>query len=378
MLNLVLSFVSSFLVTMMIVRYADRFGKTLIDCDLDGVQKNHMHAVPRVGGVGIVCATCATCMIGAFFGSNPRGETMMLLGAGAPAFCSGLIEDMTKCVSPRTRLFSAMGGAIVGAYLLQAVIERVDLPLIDKWLGIAPLAIGLTVVVVAGLTNAMNIIDGMNGLASVTSILIFGSIGYVAHDVGDWFVMSAALTMVGAILGFAIWNYPAAYIFLGDGGAYFVGFVMAELLVVLIARHPHLCAWYAAVVAIYPLFETVFSIYRRRILKGRPVSQPDGLHLHTLVYKRIARRGLCSGNAAQRERGNPHTSPYLWTLALISIVPATLFWQSPLILAGTAVAFVVVYLWLYRCIVRFRTPHWMIPGHHTVIAPSAAEKTRHR
>ncbi|QIE24812.1 Undecaprenyl-phosphate alpha-N-acetylglucosaminyl 1-phosphate transferase [Caballeronia sp. SBC2] len=378
MLNLVLSFVSSFLVTMMIVRYADRFGKTLIDCDLDGVQKNHTHAVPRVGGVGIVCATCATCMIGAFFGSNPRGETMMLLGAGAPAFFSGLIEDMTKCVSPRTRLFSAMGGAIVGAYLLQAVIERVDLPLIDKWLGIAPLAIGLTVVVVAGLTNAMNIIDGMNGLASVTSILIFGSIGYVAHDVGDWFVMSAALTMVGAILGFAIWNYPAAYIFLGDGGAYFVGFVMAELLVVLIARHPHLCAWYAAVVAIYPLFETVFSIYRRRILKGRPVSQPDGLHLHTLIYKRIARRGLRTGNAAQRERGNPQTSPYLWTLALIAIVPATLFWQSPLILVGTAVAFVVVYLWLYRCIVRFRTPHWMIPGHHTVIAPSAAEKTRHR
>lgn len=377
MLNLVLSFASSFLVTMLIVRHAGRFGMVLIDYDLNGVQKNHVRAVPRVGGMGIVCATGITCVIGALFGSNPRGETMMLLATAAPAFCSGFLEDLTKRVSPRTRLLSAMAGAMTGAYLLHAVIGRVDLPLVDKWLALVPLAIGLTVVTTAGLTNAMNLIDGMNGLAAVTSILIFGSIGYVAHAVGDWFVMSMALTMIGAILGFVIWNYPVAHIFLGDGGAYFIGFVMAELLIVLIARHPNVSAWYAAVVAIYPLFETVFSIYRRRVLKGRPVSQPDGLHLHTLVYKRIARRGLHSGNTRLHERGNAHTSPYLWVLALVGIVPATLFWQSPLLLAGAALAFVVAYLWLYSCLVRFRTPTWLVPGHHAVIAPSSAEKTRH-
>lgn len=378
MFNLALSFVSSFLISMLIVRYAGRFGSTFIDYDLDAVQKNHKHPVPRVGGMGIVCATCMTCTIGALFGSNPRGETMMLICAAAPAFCSGLLEDMTKRVSPRARLFSALAGAVIGAYLLQAVITRVDLPMIDSWLAMSPLAIGLTMVAVAGLTNAMNIVDGMNGLASVTSILIFGSIGYVAHEVGDWFAMSVALTMVGAILGFAIWNYPTAFIFLGDGGAYFVGFVMAELLVVLIVRHPNVCSWYAAVVAIYPLFETIFSIYRRRMLKGRSVSQPDGLHLHTLVYKRIARRGARSEDTGVCERGNPNTSPYLWALALIGIVPATLFWQSPMVLAGAALAFVGAYLWLYRRIVRFRTPHWMIPGHGGVIGPAAAEKTRHR
>jgi UDP-N-acetylmuramyl pentapeptide phosphotransferase/UDP-N-acetylglucosamine-1-phosphate transferase len=275
------------------------------------------------------------------------------------------------------RLLLAMAGAGLGVYLLDAVVVRVDLPLIDAYLVFAPVAIGLTVLTVAGLTHAMNIVDGMNGLASVTAILIFGSIGYVAHEVGDWFVMSVALTMVGAILGFVIWNYPMASVFLGDGGAYFAGFVMAELLVILILRHPNVSAWYAAVVTIYPLFETVFSIYRRRMLKGRPASQPDGLHMHTLIYKRIARRGVYSGHTRRRERGNPTASIYLWAMALIGIVPATLFWQSPLLLACAALAFVAVYLWLYSCIVRFRTPHWLLMGHHEVITASAPDKTRH-
>ncbi|MDR6492271.1 MraY family glycosyltransferase [Paraburkholderia sp. 22099] len=377
MFNLSLSFISSFLVTMLIVRYAGMFGKFSMDYDLHGVQKNHTRAVPRVGGIGVVSATCFTCFVGALFGTNPRAETMLLLAVAAPAFCSGLAEDLTKRVSPRVRLLLAMAGAGLGVYLLDAVVVRVDLPLIDAYLVFAPVAIGLTVLTVAGLTHAMNIVDGMNGLASVTAILIFGSIGYVAHEVGDWFVMSVALTMVGAILGFVIWNYPMASVFLGDGGAYFAGFVMAELLVILILRHPNVSAWYAAVVTIYPLFETVFSIYRRRMLKGRPASQPDGLHMHTLIYKRIARRGVYSGHTRRRERGNPTASVYLWAMALIGIVPATLFWQSPLLLACAALAFVAVYLWLYSCIVRFRTPHWLLMGHHEVITASAPDKTRH-
>jgi UDP-N-acetylmuramyl pentapeptide phosphotransferase/UDP-N-acetylglucosamine-1-phosphate transferase len=377
MLNLTVSFISSFLVTMLIVRYAGVFGKLSMDYDLSGVQKNHSYVVPRVGGAGLFCATCITCMIGALFGTNPRDETMMLLGASAPVFGGGLLEDLTKRVSPRVRLLCAMTGSVLGAFLLSAIVIRVDLPLIDRALGVVPIALCITALAVSGLTNAINIIDGLNGLAPVTSILIFASIAYVGHGVSDWFVMSVALTMVGATLGFVIWNYPVASIFLGDGGAYFSGFVMAELLVVLIARHRDVCAWYAATVAIYPLFETVFSIYRRRMLKGRPASQPDGLHLHTLVYKRIARHNVEPDEPRVRGYGNPQTSPYLWALALIGIVPATLFWWSPTVIAGAALAFVVTYYWLYSSIVRLRTPHWLLVRHKADITTAAAEKTRH-
>jgi UDP-N-acetylmuramyl pentapeptide phosphotransferase/UDP-N-acetylglucosamine-1-phosphate transferase len=285
-----------------------------------------------------------------------------------------VIEDLTKRVSVRARLLSAMLAALLGAFLLNGVVSRVDLPLVDPILSVAPIAIGLTVLAVAGLTNAVNIIDGFNGLAAVVAILIFGSIGYVAHEVGDLLVMSTALTMIGAIGGFAIWNYPAASIFLGDGGAYFIGFTIAELLVLLVARHPSVCAWYAMVVAIYPLFETLFSIYRRRIVRGRPVGAPDGIHLHTLIFKRIVRKG---SDPRQRQRRNARTSPYLWVLSMIGIVPASLFWHNPVVLAVTAVVFAVAYVWLYTAIVRFKTPRWLV-GSRQPVVPRAVPEQHHK
>jgi UDP-N-acetylmuramyl pentapeptide phosphotransferase/UDP-N-acetylglucosamine-1-phosphate transferase len=374
MLNLALGCLTSFCLTLWIVRYASRTGSSWLDTDLTGVQKNHVVPVPRVGGIAIVGGTGITFLAGGVFGANPRGESLLLLACGILPFAAGCIEDLTKRVSPRARLLAAMAGAFGGIFALKALLIRVDLPIVDHGLTLMPFAICLTILVVSGLTNAINLIDGMNGLASVSSILIFGSIGFVAHQVGDWLVMSVALTMIGTILGFVLWNYPGAAIFLGDGGAYFIGFVMAELLVLLIARHPGVSAWYAAVVAIYPLFETVFSIYRRKLVRGRPVSEPDGVHLHTLLYKRVALRGVDLREPRQRVRRNARTSPYLWALCAIGVVPASFLWNQPLALFATALAFMLAYVWLYASIVRFRTPRILLG--HAAITPPTSQETR--
>ncbi|MBP0590970.1 glycosyltransferase family 4 protein [Paraburkholderia sp. LEh10] len=376
MINLTLSFLTSFLITLLIVRYTPLLGRFSLDWDLKGVQKNHSHPIPRIGGLAIILAAGITCTFGAKFGTNPREETMLLLAASLAPFASGLLEDMTKRISPRVRLLSAIAGALIGSWLLNAVIIRVDLPLIDKALLFAPFALVFTFVYVAGVANAMNIIDGMNGLSSGISILIFASIAYVAHDTGDWFVTSVAFTMIGAILGFVVWNYPVASIFIGDGGAYFVGFVIAELLVLLVARHPDVCAWYAGSVAIYPIFETVFSIYRRRFLKGRAMSQPDDLHLHTLIYKRVTRHSWITGGS--RERGNARTSIYLWALSLIGIVPATFFYKNPAVLFLSMIGFVAAYLLLYRSLVLFRAPRWIFANQrHSIESSTAGETNQH-
>jgi hypothetical protein len=131
-------------------------------------------------------------------------------------------------------------------------------------------------------------------------------------------------------------------------------------------------------VAIYPTFETLFSIYRRRIVRGRPAGAPDGLHLHTLVYRRIVRKGLDAGNLRQRALRNSFTSVYLWVLSLVGIVPATFFWDRPIALAGATIAFILLYVQLYVAIVRIRTPRWlMITRHAPVVAPRGAERPRH-
>jgi UDP-N-acetylmuramyl pentapeptide phosphotransferase/UDP-N-acetylglucosamine-1-phosphate transferase len=359
MINLAVGFTAAFLVTWLVVRYAGTYARFSLDLDLSGVQKNHYGAIPRVGGLSIFTATAITLSTSTFLHTSPTYESFLLLSCATPVFISGLAEDLTKRVSPRMRLLCALGAAFAGCFVLHAVVDRVDLPAIDIALRIVPIGIAFTVVAVAGVTNAMNIIDGLNGLSSVVAILIFASIGYVAVTVNDWLVASVAFTMIGTIGGFVVWNYPSGLVFMGDGGAYFIGFLIAELIVLLIARHPNVSAFYA-IVAMYPAFETLFTIYRRRYVRCKPVDAPDALHLHTLIYKRIARKGISFLEKQHCVRRNSLGSVYLWLLSLVTIVPATFFWNSPYALAIAALAFVSLYLWIYSAVVRFKTPGWMI------------------
>ncbi|MPW17413.1 glycosyltransferase [Paraburkholderia sp. CNPSo 3157] len=377
MFNLTVGFVCSFLVIFMIVRSSSFHGTISLDRDLRGVQKNHAVPVPRVGGTGIACAVLVVVLAEPLWSTVSLKNSLLVLLCAMPVFASGVIEDMTKRVSARVRLLCALASALAACLLLEAVITRVDIPPVDSWLRIVPIAIGFTVLGTAGLTNALNLIDGFNGLASVVAILIFGSIGYVAHSVNDSFVMSMALIMVGSVGGFILWNFPTPSIFLGDGGAYLIGFVMAQLLVLLVAHNPGVSAWYGAAVVIYPTFETLFSIYRR-ILRGRSAGAPDGLHLHTLVYRRILKHGLDEDNLRQRIWRNSQTSMYLWVLSLVGIIPATIFWDMPLVLAATTLIFMIAYVWLYVVIVRFKTPRWLLALKHSSLdAPRGTEQTRH-
>jgi UDP-N-acetylmuramyl pentapeptide phosphotransferase/UDP-N-acetylglucosamine-1-phosphate transferase len=378
MVNLALSFVCSFTIVFFIVRSASVHGAFSLDGDLQGIQKNHAYAVPRVGGVGIACAALIVVSLEWLWSDAPVAESLLLLLCAVPAFASGVTEDLTKRVSPRVRLICTLASALAGVMLIHAVVVRVDVPLVDQWLRFAPLGIGFTMLGAAGLSNAVNIIDGFNGLASVVAMFIFASIGYVAYEVNDEFVMSMALTMLGALGGFVLWNFPSPTVFLGDGGAYLTGFLIAELLILLIARHPNVSAWYAMVVAIYPTFETLFSIYRRRVSGRRAIGEPDRLHLHTLVYRRIVRKGSDASTLKQRTRRNSRTSVYLWALNLIGVVPATIWWNTPAMLAVTSLVFAAVYVALYLSIVRFKTPRWLlINGTTTVVAQSEVRQPRH-
>ncbi len=361
MLNLTLALVVSFITTLLIVRYAHVHAHFSSDSDTKGVQKVHAHPVPRIGGLGIMLGLLVAATFATF---NYRGgrleETLLLTACAAPVFLGGFIEDITKRVSPRVRLLCAMASALVAYWVLGIHINRIGIAPIDSLLAIPLISVALTVVCTAAMTNAINIIDGFNGLAAMVSIFMFASLGYVAFQVGDSVVLSAAMIMIGAVLGFFILNYPNGLIFLGDGGAYFIGFMLAELAILLVMRNPMVSPWYPALMLIYPIFEVCFSIYRRRFVRGVSPSMPDGVHLHMLIYKRVLRWAVGSKVAAQLARRNSMTSPYLWVLCLSAVVPATIFWRHSALLAACCLVFIVVYVWLYQRIVRFRSPWWII------------------
>ena len=146
-----------------------------------------------------------------------------------------------------------------------------------------------------------------------------------------------------------------------------IGFVLAECSILLVLRNGSVSAWYPVLMVIYPIFETLFSIYRRRILKGVPAGYPDGVHLHTLIYQRVMRWAVGSKDERHRLRRNSMTSPYLWLLSLMAVLPATLFWNNEIALLAFVAVFIFFYVWLYWRIVRFQSPRWLIvKKHHRV------------
>lgn len=360
MLSFALGFLVSLLVTLLIVRYAHLHEKFSTDTDFSGVQKFHARPVPRVGGIGILAGLLASAA--QLYGPYPavsRG-IFALIACGIPAIGSGLIEDLTKRVSPRARLAATMGAAALAYFALDIAVVRISVPPLDFLLSYPVISATVTVLAVASLANAINIIDGFNGLASMVAVMMFGSLAYVAFRLSDPIVLSASLIMMGAILGFFIWNFPAGLIFLGDGGAYFIGFVLAELAIMLVMRHREVSAWYPVLLFVYPIFETCFSIYRKKFVRRISPAIPDGVHLHMLVYKRLMRWAVGARTAHELTRRNSLTSPYLWLLSLVGVIPATLFWQHTVHLFAFVVLFALTYVWLYVSIVRFKSPRWLV------------------
>jgi UDP-GlcNAc:undecaprenyl-phosphate/decaprenyl-phosphate GlcNAc-1-phosphate transferase len=161
---------------------------------------------------------------------------------------------------------------------------------------------------------------------------------------------------IAATLGFFVLNFPGGRMFLGDSGAYLLGTVIAFLLTILVYRNPQVSPMFAAVLLVYPVWETLFSMYRKKILRGSSPMQPDGLHLHMLLYKRLVRTNRGEQSARRKIQMNSATTLYPLTLSVATGVLAIAFWQNTTILFVAFGAFVATYLAVYSSLVRFRAP----------------------
>jgi UDP-N-acetylmuramyl pentapeptide phosphotransferase/UDP-N-acetylglucosamine-1-phosphate transferase len=361
MLQFLAAFVLSAALTLLVVRILRHRGAATKDHDLSGPQKVHTQPVARVGGLSVFATLLLIAAVAALLDwQRPLALHLALLAiCGLPAFAAGLAEDLTKRVPPFPRLVAAAISALLAVYLLNTAIRRTDIWGLD---GIAAFEAGATLlamIAVAGMANAVNIIDGFNGLASMCVVIMLAALGYVAFQVDDALVGTLALAGIGAVLGFFLWNFPGGMIFLGDGGAYFLGFFVAELSILLLVRNPGVSPLFPLLVCVYPVFETLFSIYRRRFLRAVPPSMPDGIHLHSLIYRRVLRWAVGDRSAKALTRRNSATSPFLWVLCMLSVAPAVAFWDSTPALAVFMLLFALSYIGVYWRIVRFKSPRWM-------------------
>lgn len=350
---------ASSLVAWLIIQTEDLHGRHTSDSILDGPQKINPIVTPRVGGVAILTGLLAGAWVAGETGHG-RGWWLVLVLASLPAFAGGLIEDLTKRFTVSSRLITTFVAAGFGFFLLDARISEVEVVGVDYLLGYTLASFILTLFAVGGFAHAMNIIDGFNGLSGVVALMMLASLAAVAVHVSDTAILHACIVIGGAVLGFLFFNYPRGLIFAGDAGAYLMGFLIAELAVMLVHRNSEVSPWFPLLLLFYPVWETLFSAYRRKLVRGHSPGAPDALHMHTLVYRRLVRwMDGDRSNQALLTR-NALTAPYLWLLGSLTVLPATLFWYSSEMLQACVLLFAVFYVWLYRRIVRFKTPRGLI------------------
>lgn len=360
-LALITAAVTAWLACWLIVKYEHLHAHLSHDHTDSGPQKFHAVPTPRIGGLAVVVGLLAAggVMIISETLTTER-EFGLLLLASIPAFLGGLVEDITKKVGVLERLLLTMASGALAVFLLGAVLNRLDIPGIDTALTWLPLAILFTAFAVGGVANAINIIDGYNGLAGGYAVIVLAAFAWVTAQTHDTLLLHTSLTLMGALLGFLAWNWPKGKIFLGDGGAYLLGFLLAELSVLIVARNPGVSPWFPVLLLIYPIFETLFSIFRRKFARGHSPGRPDALHLHQLIYFRLVRDNTRGDAKLLR---NNKVAPYYWAVSSGLAVVGVLLHHNTAGLVSGVLIFCAGYLQLYRRIVCWKSPRWMIRTH---------------
>jgi UDP-GlcNAc:undecaprenyl-phosphate GlcNAc-1-phosphate transferase len=261
----------------LVLRAATR--KALLDLP-DGTRRVHPRAVPRLGGIAVFAGLLAAVLLWqttSAFGVRMSSTMIALILAGGVLFAIGLIDDL-RGVPPAGKLL-AQGAAALLVYAAGFRLNLLHFPP-DITVELGWLSLPLTVLWLVGVSNAFNLIDGIDGLAGGVGIIALAAATITALVVGNQTVPWFAIALMGALFGFLRYNMPPARIFLGDSGSLVVGFLLAVLSVRAGMQGDGSVAVLAPVFALsYPLLDTGIAILRRW-LRGVPLSRGDGRHIH--------------------------------------------------------------------------------------------------
>lgn len=315
-------------------------------------QSSHTGDPSRLGGAAVLASLTVGVGISGMGDAENFGPLLLL--SALPVLIAGIAEDLGHRVSPRGRFIAALVSAITAVAMLGAWVPRSDLPGLDLLMSSSPFAILLTVVFSAVYCHAVNLIDGMNGLA--VSVIATAALGCaaVAMQAGEPEILSFALLLAAATLGFLLLNWPVARLFLGDAGAYGLGHLLVWLMVLLCWHSNEVAVPAMMLVIFWPIADVIHTALRR-IASGAPIMQPDRMHLHQKVRRMLDiiwlgynRRGL----------SNPLTMLVLLPFICAPVVAGVLLWNRPvaawITLVGFLLAFAITNAILPRLAQRFR------------------------
>jgi UDP-N-acetylmuramyl pentapeptide phosphotransferase/UDP-N-acetylglucosamine-1-phosphate transferase len=346
------AFLASFLLCIAVVLTKRWHGAFSMD-PTHGIQKFHSVPTPRIGGIAVVFALALVLVLDK---SNNEIQALLvpILFAGMPAFLFGLAEDLFKQIGVVQRLLATMASGLLAWYMTDYSLSRLDIWGVDTLMQFTFLSVIFTAFAVGGVANAINIIDGFNGYASLTCTIAFIAFALIAVQVGDKNLADVSLILGACVWGFFWVNWPFGKLFLGDGGAYFLGFALAWVAVLLVERNPSVSAFSALLICILPVTEALFSIFRRKVRNKNP-GKPDSLHFHSLLQRRYASKWFIKWASLNR---NSFVGVFMGLMTLASALMANLIYDSTIYCVITSLLFALGYVAFFA---RMTRHHWCSP-----------------
>lgn len=255
--------------------------------DLFATQRAHARITPRVGGVGIFCGLIVGIYLFAvtFDRWSLATISQILLGPMILVIVA-LAEDLGFRVRAVGRLIATWIASIIVGLSTGIWLETLGLGPFDVWLQSPWLSIPVTLLLTATLAHGFNLIDGVNGLSAGGGLFGALSCALVSFNCGAPEIGLMSLILAAAIMGFIFFNFPFGWIFLGDTGAYLIGFVLAWLGVALVQTTESVTAWSLVLLFFWPLADVLFAVIRR-LLRRRNPFDPDRLHMHSIVNRAL-------------------------------------------------------------------------------------------
>jgi len=322
----ILPFIISFFTQKTIIALSHKKSLFLDNNCIDKIQSFHKIPTPRAGGIGIFLAN--VLLIRTDFG-------FLFFIVSFPAFLAGFTEDFLGRLSPQQRMLFQGLSAVFGIFFLSAYVEKISL---DIHLPVTLAVIFTTFAVIGGI-NSINIIDGLNGLASIFSLIVLSVLTFVAWQIGEPEIFNILILNIFAVLGFLILNFPHGKIFLGDGGAYFLGFLITEVSILFIKRQDIISPFFFLLIMIYPVWEVIFSILRRKMYKKSNAVHADKMHLHQVIYRRFI-------------KSNPIASLITLSHTFIFFIAAIFFMKNEMILMMICFLYCFIYIFIYKFVTK--------------------------
>jgi len=320
-----------------------------------GVQKFHLLPTSRLGGLALFCGLIASDILMRNYKIQGLHLFETLIISALPIFLGGLVEDLTHRVTASVRLILAVLSATLAWFLLDLGVHKTDVLFIDFFLQWPLISLFTTLLVVAGFSHSINIIDGFNGLASGQALLMIGFLAYLNYIYFETDLFFICLFLFCTLLAFFFWNWPFGKIFLGDSGAYLLGFFIVCIGLILLQKRPEISPFAPIMLGLAPLIEALFSIYRRAIIKKQPISKPDALHLHSLVFRRIV-VFIPLLTKLTKPILNSLVAPFFWISSFFFSFITVLFCEYKYVLFFLFFAYIALYILLFKSILLWKRP----------------------